>query len=83
NMIPDVTPNGVFYLPPTGWLTSFYNPPFKFLLVNYDSLFVLSLINILVEVSRIGDKFNRVVELTSFESPSLTNSYLKIFLDKF
>ncbi|WP_225435791.1 hypothetical protein, partial [Limosilactobacillus reuteri] len=30
NMIPDVTPNGVFYLPPTGWLTSFYNPPFKF-----------------------------------------------------
>ena len=28
-MIPDVTPNGVFYLPPTGWLTSFYNPPFK------------------------------------------------------
>ena len=26
NMIPDVTPNGVFYLPPTGWLTSFYNP---------------------------------------------------------
>ncbi|MCT3212697.1 hypothetical protein EFO60_09640, partial [Limosilactobacillus reuteri] len=27
NMIPDVTPNGVFYLPPTGWLTSFYNPP--------------------------------------------------------
>lgn len=27
-MIPDVTPNGVFYLPPTGWLTSFYNPPF-------------------------------------------------------
>ena len=29
-MIPDVTPNGVFYLPPTGWLTSFYNPPFFF-----------------------------------------------------
>ncbi|MCC4408315.1 hypothetical protein LMB22_09580, partial [Limosilactobacillus reuteri] len=29
NMIPDVTPNGVFYLPPTGWLTSFYNPPRK------------------------------------------------------
>ena len=29
-MIPDVTPNGVFYLPPTGWLTSFYNPPTKF-----------------------------------------------------
>ncbi|PEH07186.1 hypothetical protein CP354_10515 [Lactobacillus sp. UMNPBX3] len=29
-MIPDVTPNGVFYLPPTGWLTSFYNPPFYF-----------------------------------------------------
>ena len=28
-MIPDVTPNGVFYLPPTGWLTSFYNPPCK------------------------------------------------------
>ncbi|MCC4481456.1 hypothetical protein LMB61_02165, partial [Limosilactobacillus reuteri] len=28
-MIPDVTPNGVFYLPPTGWLTSFYNPPKK------------------------------------------------------
>ena len=28
-MIPDVTPNGVFYLPPTGWLTSFYNPPPK------------------------------------------------------
>ncbi|PWT38595.1 hypothetical protein DKZ34_11745, partial [Limosilactobacillus reuteri] len=28
-MIPDVTPNGVFYLPPTGWLTSFYNPPFR------------------------------------------------------
>lgn len=28
-MIPDVTPNGVFYLPPTGWLTSFYNPPLK------------------------------------------------------
>lgn len=28
-MIPDVTPNGVFYLPPTGWLTSFYNPPSK------------------------------------------------------
>ncbi|MCC4472578.1 hypothetical protein LMB88_02830, partial [Limosilactobacillus reuteri] len=27
NMIPDVTPNGVFYLPPTGWLTSFYNLP--------------------------------------------------------
>lgn len=27
-MIPDVTPNGVFYLPPTGWLTSFYNPPY-------------------------------------------------------
>jgi hypothetical protein len=26
-MIPDVTPNGVFYLPPTGWLTSFYNLP--------------------------------------------------------
>ena len=31
-MIPDVTPNGVFYLPPTGWLTSFYNPPQK---INY------------------------------------------------
>ncbi|ROV62776.1 hypothetical protein EGO58_07635 [Limosilactobacillus reuteri] len=30
NMIPDVTPNGVFYLPPTGWLTSFYNPPFNY-----------------------------------------------------
>ncbi|MGO4874915.1 hypothetical protein ACTQ5U_09625, partial [Limosilactobacillus reuteri] len=30
NMIPDVTPNGVFYLPPTGWLTSFYNPPLIF-----------------------------------------------------
>ena len=29
-MIPDVTPNGVFYLPPTGWLTSFYNPPKSF-----------------------------------------------------
>ena len=29
-MIPDVTPNGVFYLPPTGWLTSFYNPPILF-----------------------------------------------------
>ena len=29
-MIPDVTPNGVFYLPPTGWLTSFYNPPIKY-----------------------------------------------------
>jgi hypothetical protein len=28
-MIADVTPNGVFYLPPTGWLTSFYNPPTK------------------------------------------------------
>ena len=28
-MIPVVTPNGVFYLPPTGWLTSFYNPPSK------------------------------------------------------
>ncbi len=28
-MIPDVTPNGVFYLPPTGWLTSFYNPPLE------------------------------------------------------
>jgi hypothetical protein len=28
-MIPDVTPNGVFYLPPTGWLTSFYNLPTK------------------------------------------------------
>jgi 2,5-diketo-D-gluconate reductase A len=28
-MIPDVTPNGVFYLPPTGWLTSFYNLPFN------------------------------------------------------
>jgi hypothetical protein len=28
-MIPDVTPSGVFYLPPTGWLTSFYNPPKK------------------------------------------------------
>ena len=27
-MIPDVTPNGVFYLPPTGWLTSFYNLPY-------------------------------------------------------
>ena len=26
-MIPDVTPTGVFYLPSTGWLTSFYNPP--------------------------------------------------------
>ncbi|MCC4359485.1 hypothetical protein LMB19_00470, partial [Limosilactobacillus reuteri] len=33
NMIPDVTPNGVFYLPPTGWLTSFYNPPKFFLLI--------------------------------------------------
>ncbi|MCC4387229.1 hypothetical protein LMB47_04680, partial [Limosilactobacillus reuteri] len=31
NMIPDVTPNGVFYLPPTGWLTSFYNPPLNIL----------------------------------------------------
>ncbi|PUH35824.1 hypothetical protein DB324_01975 [Limosilactobacillus reuteri] len=31
NMIPDVTPNGVFYLPPTGWLTSFYNPPCQFM----------------------------------------------------
>ena len=29
-MIPDVTPNGVFYLPPTGWLTSFYNLPFLY-----------------------------------------------------
>ncbi|MCC4425371.1 hypothetical protein LMB23_02650, partial [Limosilactobacillus reuteri] len=34
NMIPDVTPNGVFYLPPTGWLTSFYNPPMN---LNSDS----------------------------------------------
>ncbi|OPG87932.1 hypothetical protein B5D07_08235 [Limosilactobacillus reuteri] len=34
-MIPDVTPNGVFYLPPTGWLTSFYNPPFKKLIKYY------------------------------------------------
>ncbi|PUH32867.1 hypothetical protein DB324_10010 [Limosilactobacillus reuteri] len=33
NMIPDVTPNGVFYLPPTGWLTSFYNPPFYLYLI--------------------------------------------------
>jgi hypothetical protein len=32
-MIPDVTPNGVFYLPPTGWLTSFYNPPILFLII--------------------------------------------------
>ena len=32
NMIPDVTPNGVFYLPPTGWLTSFYNPPFDLII---------------------------------------------------
>ena len=34
-MIPDVTPNGVFYLPPTGWLTSFYNPPTIFIDKNY------------------------------------------------
>lgn len=38
-MIPDVTPNGVFYLPPTGWLTSFYNLPIiafvVFLLVKF------------------------------------------------
>ena len=34
-MIPDVTPNGVFYLPPTGWLTSFYNPPNNFVLLNH------------------------------------------------
>ena len=35
-MIPDVTPNGVFYLPPTGWLTSFYNPPKKVFLEGFD-----------------------------------------------
>ncbi|RNF37188.1 hypothetical protein EAI06_04030 [Limosilactobacillus reuteri] len=35
-MIPDVTPNGVFYLPPTGWLTSFYNPPVLQKLTNVD-----------------------------------------------
>ena len=34
-MIPDVTPNGVFYLPPTGWLTSFYNPPFYLILEDH------------------------------------------------
>ena len=33
-MIPDVTPNGVFYLPPTGWLTSFYNPPKRNLMIS-------------------------------------------------
>ena len=37
-MIPDVTPNGVFYLPPTGWLTSFYNPPFRNFCVNAKEL---------------------------------------------
>ena len=42
-MIPDVTPNGVFYLPPTGWLTSFYNPP---LVIVYDLFhFSLKIIN--------------------------------------
>ena len=36
-MIPDVTPNGVFYLPPTGWLTSFYNlPKLKFISLTMD-----------------------------------------------
>ena len=35
-MIPDVTPNGVFYLPPTGWLTSFYNPPSLLVFKNED-----------------------------------------------
>src|SRR5699024_1667583 len=34
-MIPDVTPNGVFYLLPTGWLTSFYNPPIIFFLGSF------------------------------------------------
>ena len=37
-MIPDVTPNGVFYLPPTGWLTSFYNPPYFRLAKNLNNL---------------------------------------------
>ncbi|MCC4466162.1 hypothetical protein LMC11_02070, partial [Limosilactobacillus reuteri] len=44
NMIPDVTPNGVFYLPPTGWLTSFYNLPKNFsanLFSPFQNLFLL------------------------------------------
>ena len=44
-MIPDVTPNGVFYLPPTGWLTSFYNPP---TLLFYNYLKVLTIVEMLV-----------------------------------
>ncbi len=36
-MIPDVMPNGVFYLPPTGWLTSFYNPPYLIICICEDS----------------------------------------------
>ena len=44
-MIPDVTPNGVFYLPPTGWLTSFYNPPKIITLNNINRLFLPQNIN--------------------------------------
>ncbi|MCC4474403.1 hypothetical protein LMB88_12405, partial [Limosilactobacillus reuteri] len=47
NMIPDVTPNGVFYLPPTGWLTSFYNPPKHF----YSIVFQMA--------DKISDVFNQ------------------------
>jgi hypothetical protein len=42
NMIPDVTPSGVFYLPPTGWLTSFYNPPLFFNPSNSNGLIIKS-----------------------------------------
>ena len=52
-MIPDVTPNGVFYLPPTGWLTSFYNPP----------LFIYKLF---YEKSEKGKKSNQKANFNNF-----------------
>ena len=52
-MIPDVTPNGVFYLPPTGWLTSFYNPP-------YFSDCIESVINLIDKQEKATDKLNKL-----------------------
>ena len=57
-MIPDVTPNGVFYLPPTGWLTSFYNPP-----CNKDYLFIYKLF---YEKSEKGKKSNQKANFNNF-----------------
>ena len=79
-MIPDVTPSGVFYLPPTGWLTSFYNPP---KLLSKKQLKYSKALHAVKLLGAVFHKENGLVYQTEEEKRQQRITHVKPLLDRF